>query len=363
MKTGLMRGYVGWLYVVLLALLMTGCGGGSGGNANGGSSGAGAPPPPPTSATFDYPTGLGVDSAGNVYVADTLNSTIRKIATNGQVSTIAGQVMSFSFVNANGTSALFNRPFSVAVDSAGNIYVADKDNSVIRKITPIGDVSTLAGLPGSTGSADGVGSAARFDLPYGVAVDSLGNVYVADTGNSLIRKVAPDGTTTTVSGITATSYGLAADAANNVYVADSTTRVIYKITPTGTVSVLAGSNVTNAALPADGTGTGANFSNPVGIAADSSGYVYVVDTDSSQTIRKVSPAGVVTTLAGTFGMTGSTDGTGAAARFNSPYGIAVDASGNVFVSDTATNIIRKITPSGVVTTIAGIAGVAGHVDN
>lgn len=271
--------------------------------------------------------------------------------------------MSLGSSDGNGTNARFNRPFSVAVDSTGNMYVADKDNSTIRKITPAGDVSTLAGSPGNTGSTNNTGSAARFTYPYGVAVDTSGNVYVADTGNNLIRKVAPDGTTTTVAGITANSTGLAVDSSNNLYVADSTNRVIYKVTSTGTVSTLAGSSLNSATSPSDGTGPSASFSNPVGIAVDASGYLYVVDADSSQTIRKVSPAGVVTTLAGTFGMTGSTDGTGPAARFYGPHGIAVDASSNIYVSDTATNLIRKITPAGVVTTIAGIAGVAGHADN
>lgn len=348
----------GHVLTLLVGTLLTACGGSSGSSTT-----SNPTPPSAITSTFNYPTGLATDSSGNVYIADTLNSVIRKITPSGQTSTVAGLALSLGSTEGNGSSARFNRPFSVAIDSAGNMYVADKDNSTIRKITPAGDVSTLAGSAGSTGTTDASGSNARFNLPYGVAADASGNVYVADTGNNLIRKVAPDGTTTTVAGITANSTGLAVDASGNLYVADSTNRVIYKVTSTGTVSTLAGSNLNPATSPSDGTGTSASFSNPVGIAVDTSGYLYVVDADSSQTIRKISPAGDVTTLAGTFGMTGSTDGTGPAARFYGPHGIAVDASGNVFVSDTATNLIRKITPAGVVTTIAGIAGIAGHADN
>ena len=152
-------------------------------------------------------------------------------------------------------------------------------------------VTTLAGLAGSSGSANGTGSAARFYYPFGVAVDSAGNVYVADTGNNTIRKVTPAGVVTTLAG-------------------------------------LAGSSGS-----ADGTGSAARFNYPSGVAVDSAGNVYVADTGNN-TIRKVTPAGVVTTLAGLAGSPGSADGTGSAARFYYPHGVAVDSAGNVYVADT-----------------------------
>ena len=177
-------------------------------------------------------------------------------------------------------------------------------------MTPAGVVTTLAGLAGSQGSADGTGSAARFAWPIGVAVDSTGNVYVADNGNDTIRKVTPAGVVTTLAG-------------------------------------LAGSSGS-----ADGTGSAARFYGPSGVAVDSAGNVYVADT-GNYTIRKVTPAGVVTTLAGLAGTEGSADGTGSAARFSYPSGVAVDSAGNVYVADTGNNTIRKVTPAGVVTTLAG----------
>jgi sugar lactone lactonase YvrE len=202
----------------------------------------------------------------------------------------------------------------VAVDSAGNVYVADSSNFTIRKVTPAGVVTTLAGLAGSYGSADGTGSAARFSAASGVAVDSMGNVYVADTGNNTIRKVTPAGVVTTLAG-------------------------------------LAGSSGS-----ADGTGSAARFNSPQGVAVDGSGSVYVAD-HSNNTIRKVTPVGtnwVVRTLAGLAGpqsetFYGSADGTGSAARFSNPYGVAVDGAGNLYVADSSNNTIRKGYPALAIT--------------
>jgi sugar lactone lactonase YvrE len=204
------------------------------------------------------------------------------------------------------------KPFiwTATVDGAGNAYVADTENHTIRKVTPGGTVTTLAGLGGSSGSADGTGSAARFYWPYGVAVDSAGNVYVADTWNYTIRKVTPGGVVTTLAGLAGTG----------------------------------GST--------DGTGSAARFNYPSGVAVDSAGTVYVADR-GNHTIRKVTPGGAVTTLAGLADSYGSADGTGSAARFDSPRGVAVDSAGNVYVADYYNNTIRKVTPGGVVTTLAG----------
>jgi len=323
-------------------------------------------------ARFEYPYGVAVDSAGNVYVADTSNSTIRKVTPAGVVTTLAGLAGSSGSANGTGSAARFKNPWGVAVDSAGTVYVADTWNSTIRKVTPGGVVTTLAGLAGTYGSADGTGSAARFDATYGVAVDNAGNLYVAD-GNQAIRKVTPAGLVTTLAGTL--SYGsangtgsaarffkpsgVAVDSAGNVYVADMRNHTIRKVTPAGVVTTLAG--LAGSSGSANGTGSAARFFNPSGVAVDSAGNVYVADYYNS-TIRKVTPGGVVTTLAGVARSPGSDDGTGSAARFNYPYSVAVSSAGDVYVADTYNHTIRKVTPGGVVTTLAGLAGSYGTDD-
>ena len=249
-----------------------------------------------TSAKFSFPRGVAVDASGHVYVADGSNHRIRKITLeNGQwsVSTLAGSIKGSA--NGRGTSALFHYPRDVAVDASGHVYVADGSNHLIRKITPEGEVSTLAGS-GRAGSANGRGTSAQFDNPLGVAVDSSGHVYVADKSNHLIRK----------------------------------------ITPEGLVSTLAGSS----AGSVDGAGiTEAQFNYPYGVAVDADGHVYVADA-SNHRIRKITPEGLVSTLAGS--SEGSRDGAGTSAQFNRPTGVAVDADGNVYVADQLNHLIRKI---------------------
>jgi streptogramin lyase len=324
-----------------------------------------------SAARFNSPQGVAVDGSGNVYVADRVNSTIRKITPAGVVTTLAGTAGSLGSADGTGSAARFYNPWGVAVDGSGNVYVADYGNHTIRKITPAGVVTTLAGTAGSQGSADGTGSAARFSFPLGVAVDGSGNVYVAE--NNTIRKITPAGVVTTLAGTAGSSgsadgtgsaarfyqpWGVAVDGSGNVYVADSRNHTIRKITPAGVVTTLAGTAGSSGS--ANGTGSAARFYYPYGVAVDSSGNVYVADT-SNQTIRTITPAGVVTTLAGTAGAYGSADGTGSAARFYYPAGVAVDGSGNVYVADSGSTI-RTITPAGVVTTLAGTAGASGSAD-
>ncbi len=305
-----------------------------------------------TAARFNFPNGIAVEANGTTYVADTNNHTIRKITFFGVVTTIAGAATSPGFVNGSGGAARFNLPRGLAVDGAGNVYVADTSNSAIRKITPAGVVTTLAG--GTAGSADGVGAAARFISPNSVAVDKNFNVFVADTGNQSIRKIAPDGTVTTLAGPLANIFGnvdatgaaarfssprgVAVDGNGNVYVADRDNNSIRKITPAGTVTTLAGfSNGITAAI--DGTGSAARFNQPYALTVDASGNVYVADS-ANKLIRKVSPAGVVTTLAGTALAVGGSDGIGNAATFRDPQGIASDARGNLYIADTNGHMVR-----------------------
>jgi sugar lactone lactonase YvrE len=266
-------------------------------------------------------------------------------------------------VDGYGTSALFNTPSALAVDGSGNLYVADQGNHSLRKVTPERIVSTLAGVAGTRGDTNGPAADARFAFPSGIAVDKLGNVYVADTENHLVRKLSPTGEVTTLAGQSGTegatdggiaqakfSYpvGLAVDSAGNVFVADSGNSTIRKVTPDGTVSTIAGSPGSTGAI--DGLGEQARLYFPSGIVIDNSGNLYVSDKGNFL-IRKISPAGEVSTVAGTEGLSVAKDGLGADAAFLDPRGIALDAQGNLYVADTF--FVRKIAPSGLVSTFAG----------
>jgi sugar lactone lactonase YvrE len=325
-------------------------------------------------ARFSDPLGVATDSGANVYVADRSNHTIRKITPAGVVTTLAGSPGVAGSADGTGGGASFNHPAGVATDSGGNVYVADTDNHTIRKITSAGVVTTLAGSAGSPGGADGTGSAARFDSPELVATDSSGNVYVTEDNAQTIRMITPAAVVTTVAGVRtdlgdtngsiagARFYGpagLAVDRDGNIYLAEYANSTVRKIASSGLVTTLAGSPPAHGS--ADGTGNGARFNAPWGVATDSGGNVYVPDSNN-HTIRKITPAGVVTTIAGSAGLPGSADGAAYAASFNSPRGVATDGSGNVYVADTNNHTIRKITPGGAVMTLAGLPGAPGSAD-
>jgi sugar lactone lactonase YvrE len=298
-----------------------------------------------TAAKFNFATGIAVDSLGNAYVSDQATSKIRKITPGGDVTTFAGSTPGDA--DGTGTAAQFKSPYGVAVDAADNVYVADTGNHRIRKITPAGVVTTLAGS--TQGHADGTGTAAKFSDPQGVASDASGNIYVADSGNHRIRKITPAGDVTTLAGQPTGGFaegtgaaaqfnlpfGIAVDSSGNVFVADFHNSKIRKITPGGDVTTFAGSTHGLA----DGTGTAAQFGNLYGISIDASGNLYVVDRTNHK-IRKVTPAAVVTTLAGS--TIGDADGTSTTAQFNEPWGVAVGANGIVYVADTVNRKVRKI---------------------
>lgn len=313
-------------------------------------------------AGFFSPNGVASDSAGNVYVADSGNHTIRRIAPDGAVSTLAGASGQSGAADGSGTAARLNNPAGIAIDAAGNLFVADSGNSTIRKITPAGAVSTFAGIPQLRGSADGVGAAASFDTPWAIATDAAGNVYVADSTANTIRKVTPTAVVTTLASGLNFPSGVATDSDANVYVADTENHVIRRITPAGAVSTLAGTLGVQGASNGAAT-AGASFTGPAGIAVVGNGAnptVYVADTGNS-TIRKIA-AGSVTTLAGTAQAFGSADGTGPAASFLFPHGLGVDGAGQVYAADTSNHTIRKITAAGAVSTLAGTAAVQGSGD-
>jgi DNA-binding beta-propeller fold protein YncE len=307
-----------------------------------------------TAARLYGPTGVTVDSAGNIFVTDGSNNTIREITPAGVVTTIAGVAGSRGSTNGLINAARFNQPTGIAVDTDGNLYVADTGNNIIRKLINSGGVyytTTLAGTAGVSGSGDGIGAAAQFNHPYGLAINS-GNLYVADTQNSTIRLVTSTGAVSTLAGLAGNygnvdgtgsaarfsfPYGVAVDSAGTLYVADSLNDTIRKVTLGGSVTTFAGQAGIGGSR--DDTGLLAKFNQPCGIVVDSTGNVFVSDT-SNNTVREITPAGVVTTLAGLAGSAGSADGSGSAVRFNRPFGIAVDSSGNVIVADSSNNTIR-----------------------
>ena len=277
------------------------------------------------------------------------------------VSTLAGNGIS-GFADGSAAMARFRDPAGVTADAQGNVFVADIGNSSIRKITPGGVVSTLAGN-GTNGFVNGTLATARFHGPADVAFDAQGNLYVADFGNHCLRKITPGGTVTTFAGTGVAGFAdggaataqfngpnrLVVDGQGVVYVSDYDNNRIRKVLPNGTVSTLAGTGQPGFA---DGPGQSAQFSGPVGLALDAQGTLYVAEF-WGQRVRKIAPSGMVSTLAGT-GVPGYADGTGSTAQFYGATGLAIDAHGDLLVADVGNYCIRKITPGGVVSTLAGI---------
>jgi len=257
-------------------------------------------------AGFSNPVGMAVDPSGNVYVADSNNHVLRRIAPGGKVATLAGGGGQ-PYRDGTGAAATFSGLWGVAfARAAGTVYVTDVGGSTIRKITPAGVVTTLAGAPGASGSADGTGAGAAFRQPTGLAVDAAGTLFVADTGNHTIRKVTPGGAVTTLAGTAGT------------------------------------------AGHADGPGAAATFRRPMGLALDGSGNLFVADFGNGA-VRRITPLGQVTTLA-------VRDGKGAPVRFVTPAGLAADGAGNLYLADSFAGMVLKITAEGVVSTLVGVEG-------
>ena len=299
-------------------------------------------------AQFYQPDGICVDASGNLYVSDAANNKIRKVTSAGVVTTIAGSTKGFQ--DGSAFTAQFNQPFGICVNAQGTLYIADYWSHAIRQYTAAGGVTTIMG--GTMGYATGGLGTAEFNNPAGICTDSTGAIYVADAGNSCIRGIyggyvfllAGDpcysGTTDGVGtgAFFSDPYGLCTDGKGTFYVADTYTQTIRKVTSDGVVTTIAGRALREGTQ--DGPGDKATFFQPSAICIDSNGNLYVADTQN-HLIRMVTPAGVVSTIAGTANP-GHADGIGTAASFNTPFGICVDAQGVIYVSDTDNNTIRKI---------------------
>jgi sugar lactone lactonase YvrE len=306
-------------------------------------------------ATLSQPSGLATDAAGNIYIADTLNHRVRKIAPNGTATTLAGTGAA-GFANGPGNTAQFNEPVGIVVTANGAVYVADSKNHCIRGITPAGVVSTFSGL-GPPGFTDGIPAAARFNLPSGLAIDGNGSLHVADRGNHRIRKVGPDGTVSTLAGKTTAGstngavgvalfdnpIGIAVDTLGNAYVTEAASHAIRKVAPDGTTAIFAGS----AALSGTTNSTGANarFTSPAGLTFRADGTLLVADK-GNHLIRSVSPTGEVAPLVGS-GTAGIGDGLGEVAQFDQPISLATTAAGDVVVGEMTHAPLRKITSTQV----------------
>jgi sugar lactone lactonase YvrE len=280
---------------------------------------SGASNGPVATALFSDPAGLVADAAGNLFIADSQNHVVRKIGTNGLVVTFAGQAGTPGSIDGTGSQARFDTPTGIAIATNGHFYISDTGNHTVRRMTASGAVTTAAGWAGQSGFTNGWKTGARFNSPLGLAVAVDGTIFVADSGNHLVRTIAPDGTVTTVAG-RAESWG-----------------------------------------SQDGAGENARFNGPLGIAIDSQGDLFLSDANN-HTIRRITRTGVVTTWAGTPGVDGFVDGDRLHARFSKPAELAFDKHGSLFVADSFNHVIRKISRAGKVSTVTGIAGAEGSTD-
>ncbi len=325
-------------------------------------------------ARYYNPNSVVADTAGNLFVSDTFNHTIRRIAPNGTTSTVAGLAGTSGTADGTGAAARFNSPNGLAFDAAGNLYVADRSNHAIRRISPAGVVTTVAGLAGTAGALDGPAGTARFNTPSRLVFDRDGNLLIADTANHAVRRLAPDGTVSTVAGALGTAgsadgpaasarfnspAGIAINSIGDIFVADSGNATVRRFDRAGNVSTLAGTAGQRGT--ANGTGAAARFGFPSSLAVDPTDTLYLADA-SNDCIRRITSDGIVTLFAGGSDIRGSANGTGTAARFYSPFGIIWSPDGNLYVADTLNHTIRRLTLEGVVTNYSGPGGGFGYTE-
>ncbi|MGV3756819.1 MAG: NHL repeat-containing protein [Verrucomicrobiota bacterium] len=341
--------WVAWLLGVVIvqaqdAVTTLNPGDGSPGYANG----------PLAGAKFNDPAGLVFDTQGNLFVADSRNHVIRKVAVDGTVSLLAGTVGEAGFANGNGAGVKFDTPFGVALAGDGSLLVADTGNHILRRVDMSGVVTTYAGWAGTAGNTNGTLAEARFRSPLGLKRDTAGNIWVADSGNHTVRRITPAGLVETVAGVPdawGAADGPAASAKFNgpvdvavavdgrVFISDGFNHVIRCLGTNGMVTTIAG--LAGAADWADGQGAQARFWNPAGLAFDHAGNLYVADS-RNHVIRKVAMDGVVTTVSGSGRHAGLADGVNRAGRYFNPYGLAFDAGGNLVVSDSYNQTLRQV---------------------
>jgi len=315
---------------------------------------------PATNAQLNRPWGLAVDSIGNIYIADRINNRVRRVSVDGQITTIAGTgIAGYSGDTGPAINAQLDGPWNLAFDSSGNLYVSDLNNQRVRKINVNGIISTIAGTGVAGYNADGIqATTADLNTPWGLAVDSSGNVYVADSDNHRIRKVTVGGIISTIAGTGVAGYnadgiqattaqlntpsGVTLDSSGNVYIVDRSNHRVRKVAINGIISTIAGNG--RAGYSGDGViATDVRVNYPTSIALDSTGNVYIADS-SNQRVRKVTLDGIISTIAGNGQAGYSGDGALATqARLNTPSGIALDFLGNLYFCEVFNDIARKVT--------------------
>jgi sugar lactone lactonase YvrE len=321
------------------------------GSPGGGQLGDGGPA---ANARLYHPDGIAVDSAGNLYIADSANQRVRKVTPSGRITTVAGKgAMGYSGDGGPATDASLSWPYSVAVDSGGNLYITDGGNNRVRKVTPDGIISTVAGngMRGYSGDGGPAGSS-QLNLPGGITVDSAGDLFIADSENHRIRKVTRRGTISSATPELGRPSGVAVDFGGNLYIADNDANRVLKMTLAGTISTVAG----NGGMGYSGDGglaTSAELHMPSGVAVDSVGNLYIADSLNYR-IRKVDRNGIIATVAGNGQFEFSGDGGPAThARLNGPWSVALDSAGSLYISDYFNGRVRKVAPDGTITTVAG----------
>lgn len=334
------------------------------GNLSAGSGGDGGPP---TAASLNYPLGVAVDAQGNVYIADASNSEIRKITVGASptISTIAGSVKmgsGFSGDAGPATSAQLNAPYSVAVDSSGIVYIADAGNARVRSVSQ-GLINEVAGADHAQGDG-GKATAGFLYFPQGIAEDSAGNLYIADTDNDEIRKVALDGTISTLAKVGA-PQAVVVDNSGNVYFTNADQ--VGKVDSKGNISIVAGSGFNAGFSGDGGPASAALLSVPEGLALDSAGNLYIADAYNHRirkitagNITTVAGSGATCSSTCSIGGFTGDGGQATSATLSFPYGVALDSAGNLLIADSANNVIRKVDTKGVINTMAGTGGKAGY---
>jgi sugar lactone lactonase YvrE len=325
----------------------------------------GAPiPGPATSSPLNAPYGVAVDTAGNIYVADANNDVIEKVSPSGTLSIFAGTGSPGVPIPGPATSSPLNVPRGIAVDSAGNLIIADSDNGAVEQVTPSGTLSIIAGTPGSYGRPiPGPATSSPMDGPTGVALDSVGNLYVADEGNNQIYKVTPSGTLSIIAGTGSSGpptpgratnsefyspSSVAVDSTGNVYISDQGNNLIEKVTPSGALSIIVGTPGSSGP-PTPGPAVSSSLNNPLGVAVDSAGNLYIAD-QGNNVIEQVTPSGALSIIAGSGSLGRATPGPATSSPLAYPDAVAVDSLGSFYIADQSNSEVERVIPGTPVTT-------------